>query len=223
MAKTRFFQQITIASGRPEQCRAELEALLGQSGNPFELGNVGLEIRLDEHSVAEGDTYIDGITLHCDALAASAAQLDMRGLELKAAKQSAAEISQPKAAVAGITAVDHIVLMSNNADDCIRLFRDDLGMRLALDQMVPKWGGRMLFFREGSMTLEVIHNLKEPPERDRFWGISYRCEDVQATCLALSSRGVALSEVRSGRKPGTLVASIKSHCAGIPSLLVGPA
>ena len=58
----------------------------------------------------------------------------------------------------GITAVDHIVLMSSDAEDCIRLFGDrGFGMRLALDRQVPEWGGRMLFFRCGKMTLEVIH------------------------------------------------------------------
>jgi hypothetical protein len=33
---------------------------------------------------------------------------------------------------------------------------------------------------------------------------------------------VQLSPVRKGRKPGTLVASVKSHDMGIPTLLVEP-
>lgn len=123
----------------------------------------------------------------------------------------------------GIYAVDHIVLQTRDADDCIRLFRDELGLRLALDQEVPEWGGRMLFFRMGKMTLEVIHNLKQPPAQDFFWGITYLCEDIEATVSALDERRVVHSPIRPGRKPGTRVATVKSHCLGLPTLLVGPA
>lgn len=123
----------------------------------------------------------------------------------------------------GIYAVDHIVLQSGDADDCIRLFRDELGLRLALDQEVPQWGGRMLFFRLGKMTLEIIHNLEKPPAQDFFWGITYLCRDIEQTVVALDARGVVHSPIRDGRKPGTRVATIKSHCLGLPTLLVGPA
>lgn len=122
----------------------------------------------------------------------------------------------------GIYAIDHIVLQTRDADDCIRLFRDGLGVRLALDQEVPEWGGRMLFFRMGKMTLEVIQNLKEPPERDFFWGITYLCRDMDQTIAALDERDVAHSPIRPGRKPRTRVATVKSHCLGLPTLLVGP-
>ena len=122
----------------------------------------------------------------------------------------------------GIYAVDHIVLQTRDANDCIRLFRDDLGIRLALDQEVPEWGGRMLFFRMGKMTLEVIQNLKDPPEQDFFWGITYLCKDIDQTIAVLDERGVAHSPVRPGRKPGTRVATVNSHCLGLPTLLVGP-
>lgn len=123
----------------------------------------------------------------------------------------------------GIYAVDHIVLQSGDADACIRLFRDELGLRLALDQTVPEFGGRMLFFRLGKMTLEIIQRLDEPPERDFFWGITYLCRDIEATLAALDARGVAHSPIRTGRKPGTRVATVKSHCLGLPTLLIGPA
>ncbi len=123
----------------------------------------------------------------------------------------------------GISAVDHIVLMSADADDCIRLFGEDgLGMRLALDQLVPEWGGRMLFFRCGKLTLEVIQRLEDPPEQDAFWGITYFCPDLEATLAQLDIAGVDHSSVREGRKPGTRVATIKSHTLGIPTLLIEP-
>ncbi len=122
-----------------------------------------------------------------------------------------------------IQAVDHIVLQTGDADDCIRLFGADLGMRLALDQHVPEWGGRMLFFRCGKLTLEVIHNIEQPVAQDVFWGISYLCSDLDQTLSRLDANGVAHSGARQGRKPGTRVATIKSHTLGIPTLVVEPA
>ncbi len=39
----------------------------------------------------------------------------------------------------------------------------------------------------------------------------------------LRAAGVSLSELRKGRKPGTRVATVKSHCLGLPTLLLEPA
>ena len=116
------------------------------------------------------------------------------------------------------------MIQTNDADDCIRLFGEQgLGLRLALDQQVPEWGGRMVFFRMGKMTLELIQNLKKPPAQDFFWGITYLCTDIDSTVARLDEAGVSRSAVRDGRKPGTRVATIKSHCLGLPTLLIGPA
>ena len=56
-----------------------------------------------------------------------------------------------------------------------------------------------------------------------FWGITYLCRDIEATIFALDQRGVAHSDIRPGRKPGTHVATIRSHCLELPTLVIGPA
>jgi catechol 2,3-dioxygenase-like lactoylglutathione lyase family enzyme len=112
--------------------------------------------------------------------------------------------------------VDHVVLRAEDAGACIALFRDRLGIRLALDKTAPGWGGRMLFFRGGKLTLEVI----ESDGDSGFWGIAYRCVDIEAAVTRLQGSGVTLSAVREGRKPGTRVATVKSHCLDIPTLLI---
>jgi len=117
-------------------------------------------------------------------------------------------------------AVDHVVLRTDDAAACIELFEGQLGIRLALDRTVPEWGGRMLFFRAGKLTLEVIEALDNTRPGSAFWGIAYQCADIDAFCRVLDERGVAHSAVRDGRKPGTRVASIKSHCLGIPTLVI---
>ena len=119
--------------------------------------------------------------------------------------------------------VDHLVLRTGSAQACIELFSDQLGIRLALDKTVPEWGGRMLFFRAGKITLEVIESDREQAGSDFFWGIAYQCSDLEEASRELAERGVMLSEIRDGRKPGTRVATLKSHCLGIPTLLIEPA
>lgn len=119
--------------------------------------------------------------------------------------------------------VDHLVLHTADATRCIELFGEQLGIRLALDKTVPEWGGRMLFFRAGKLTLEVIESTGQSVEADTFWGIAYSCPDIEQAARQLAGRGVELSAIRVGRKPGTRVATIRSHCLGIPSLLLEPA
>lgn len=130
---------------------------------------------------------------------------------------------KPERNNASISRVDHIVIYTHSADDSIRLFgKEGLGIRLALDKDVPEWGGRMLFFRAGKLTLEVIQPTKTFSGSDYFWGIAYQVDDIKAVHQRLRDAGVSLSEIREGRKDGTYVATVKSHQLGIPTLLVQP-
>jgi hypothetical protein len=118
--------------------------------------------------------------------------------------------------------VDHLVLRTSDAQACVQLFAVGLGLRLALDKNAPDWGGRMLFFRVGKLTLEIIESADIESGPDHFWGIAYRCEDLSETSARLKSGGVVLSTIRPGRKPRTNVATLKSHALGLPTLLIEP-
>lgn len=190
---------------------------LGESAS-LSLSNVGIVL---EPSLDTESTHISGLTMVDPERAAMALESGQRQIPIFSIPERICSGADTLTAT-GISGVDHLVLMTRNADDCIRLFGEELGMRLALDQLVPEWGGRMLFFRCGKMTLEVIHNLEEPPEQDQFWGITYLCPDLDFTLQQLAERGVAHSETRKGRKPGTRVATVKSHNLGIPTLLIEP-
>jgi hypothetical protein len=124
-----------------------------------------------------------------------------------------------------MTAIDHVVINTNDADGMIDLLGEEgLGIRLALDQVVERWGGRMLFFRTGGLTIEVIQGLikeGDTPKPDNFWGMTFRTKDLNSAHKRLSQAQVILSDVRTGRKPGTIVSSPKSHDLGIPTLLLG--
>jgi catechol 2,3-dioxygenase-like lactoylglutathione lyase family enzyme len=213
------FSRITVAvSSLPDALR-EYSALLGKFGEVdtavlLPLSNVAIALEQDTSVPAP---VIRGLELWGDA---PTLPPDCRGLPLSIATERQVRNSLTST---GISGVDHIVLRSRDASDCIRLFGDKLGMRLALDQDVPEWGGRMLFFRCGKMTLEVIQHLDEPVAEDCFWGITYLCPDLAYTLECLDAAGVENSGARPGRKPGTAVATVKSHNLGIPTLLIQPA
>ena len=115
-------------------------------------------------------------------------------------------------------ALDHLVLTTNKSDALINLYEKELGIRLALDQFVEKWGGRMLFFRTGHATIEVIDNKVEG--NDQFWGLAWKTKDIRKKREYLIENGFNVSDVKDGRKKDTLVATVKFDEVKIPTLLV---
>jgi catechol 2,3-dioxygenase-like lactoylglutathione lyase family enzyme len=217
------FSQIIIDVPDLQAAKSEYQCLLGpfEKNNGLPLRNVEIALRATAEAPAP---RLRGLSLLDDGRSPSPSPVDsqqLRGLDLTVVSESKAAATARTST--GICAVDHVVLMTRDADACIELFGEaGFGMRLALDQMVPKWGGRMLFFRCGKMTLEVIHNIDDPPRQDFFWGITYLCENLDASLGKLDEAGVVHSPIRDGRKPGTRVATVKSHNLGLPTLLIEP-
>ncbi len=119
-----------------------------------------------------------------------------------------------------ISRMDHVVVNSNDPDGLVDLYKDKFGIRLALDQFVEKWGGRMLFFRTDNTTIEAIGIKKDGPAEDSLWGLAWTTKDIKKTHKRLVDAGVSITNIKDGRKPNTLVATIKSHCLDIPTLLI---
>ena len=115
-------------------------------------------------------------------------------------------------------ALDHLVLTTDKSDALINLYEKELGIRLALDQFVEKWGGRMLFFRTGHTTIEVIDNKVEG--NDQFWGLAWKTKDIRKKREYLIENGFNVTDVKDGRKKDTLVATVKFDKIKIPTLLV---
>ena len=213
--------QIVITVPDLERAADEYEALLGCAAEDvsgecwFALANTALVLRqcnVDNAGVA-------GIVLR-DPAAESDAQPVANPLELAIAVCDGSQSAKRTRNTA--LAVDHLVLRTADADACIEFFAGQMGIRLALDKTVPEWGGRMLFFRAGKMTLEVIQSDDAPPGKHFFWGIALQHRDLDSFCMELGRRGVTCSAVRDGRKPGTRVATVKSHHLGVPTLLIEP-
>ena len=117
------------------------------------------------------------------------------------------------------SAVDHVVVQTKSAAAAKQFYGTQLGIRLALEQDVPQWGGTQLFFRANSMSVEVLATEKAG-EEDSLWGLALKTEDIDAMQARLAKAGVDVSEVREGRKPGTRVCTVKSHCANVATLLI---
>lgn len=123
---------------------------------------------------------------------------------------------------AAISALDHVVVMTSDAEACKTLFGAQFGIRLALDHSKPEWGVRQLFFRLGGVTIEVVESLDKTkaPKVDFFWGVAWKTNDIRAVRARLVAEGADISEVRTGRKKGTEIATVRPPTNGVPTLLI---
>ena len=94
---------------------------------------------------------------------------------------------------------------------------------MALDRSHQDWG-QLMFFRCGDLIVEVVRRAGKDAEtdaaHDRLWGLSWRVRDIDATRARLAAAGLNVSEVRTGRKPGTRVMSVRDGTCGVHTLLL---
>jgi catechol 2,3-dioxygenase-like lactoylglutathione lyase family enzyme len=124
---------------------------------------------------------------------------------------------------AAISAMDHVVIGTSDPERAAALYGARLGLDMALDRSHPDWG-RLMFFRCGDLIVELTHKPGKADANalDRLRGICWRVTNIEATRARLVAAGVDVSEVRTGRKPGTRVATVRSGTCGVPTLLVQP-
>jgi catechol 2,3-dioxygenase-like lactoylglutathione lyase family enzyme len=124
-------------------------------------------------------------------------------------------------AAAPILGLDHVVVSTGDPERAAALYGARLGLDMALDRSHPDWG-QLMFFRCGDLIVEVVRRPVAGADRthDGLWGLSWRVADIDATRARLAAAGLDVSEVRTGRKPGTRVASVRDGTCGIHTLLV---
>ncbi len=133
----------------------------------------------------------------------------------------------PSQATAGLPALDHVVVRTANVDRAVANFGGRLGLDLRLDRTNEAWGARQLFFRCGEGVLEFGASTKRPPsdEPDSFGGLAWRVTDPDALHARLATDGFNVSELRTGRKPGTKVFTVRdapsgTTLGGVPTLMI---
>ena len=125
---------------------------------------------------------------------------------------------------AAVSGLDHVVIRTPNPERAVALYAGRLGLSLRLDRSEPSWGARLLFFRCGDLVIEVAHDLKAgvTSEPDKLWGLSWRVPDIARAHARVRDAGVEASDIRVGRRPGTRLFTVRSHAAGVPTIMIGP-
>jgi catechol 2,3-dioxygenase-like lactoylglutathione lyase family enzyme len=132
---------------------------------------------------------------------------------------------RPRSAVtsaAPILGLDHVVVATADPERAAALYGARLGLDMALDRSHPDWG-QLMFFRCGDLIVEMVHrggNANPNKAHDALWGLSWRVADIDATRARLVADGIEVSEVRTGRKPGTRVMTVRSRTCGIHTLVL---
>jgi catechol 2,3-dioxygenase-like lactoylglutathione lyase family enzyme len=132
-------------------------------------------------------------------------------------------VSQPTEGEAtAVSELDHIVIRTANCDRALGIYGAKLGLDLRLDRANADWGVRQLFFRCGSAVVEFGASLKTPVSDapDSFGGLAWRTTDADAARARMAAAGFDVSEVRTGRKPGTRVFTVRSGVPAGPALVI---
>jgi catechol 2,3-dioxygenase-like lactoylglutathione lyase family enzyme len=127
--------------------------------------------------------------------------------------------SQAAGAVAGL---DHVVIRTSNIDRAVANFGGRLGLDLRLDRANEAWGARQLFFRCGDGVVEFGSSLKSSPSDapDSFGGLAWRVTDADTAQARIVAAGFDVSEVRTGRKPGTKTFTVRDAPGGVPTIMI---
>jgi catechol 2,3-dioxygenase-like lactoylglutathione lyase family enzyme len=152
-----------------------------------------------------------------------AATEETRGVRLFFLERDKERPLSVRTTVGSISAMDHVVISTSDPERAAALYGARLGLDMALDRSHPDWG-RLMFFRCGDLIVEVTHRPGKPADttQDKLRGLCWRVADIDNTHDRLAQAGVDVSEVRTGRKPGTRVMTVRSGTCGVPTLLVQP-
>jgi catechol 2,3-dioxygenase-like lactoylglutathione lyase family enzyme len=124
-------------------------------------------------------------------------------------------------AAAPFLGLDHVVVSTEDPERAAALYGARLGLDMALDRSHQNWG-QLMFFRCGDLIVELVCRPVAGADQthDKLWGLSWRVADIDATRARLLAAGLNVSEVRTGRKPGTRAMSVRDGTCGIHTLLV---
>lgn len=181
------------------------------------VGGVDVEITTGEGGLAAVVLGVDDVAgterlLQRRGLVGDAGGFDVGGLLWRLAPSTGTD--------AGDLSLDHVVVRTGDAERAAADYGTRLGMDLRLDRRLEEHGFRGLFFRCGGAVVEVAAPTKGVDGPDTFGGLAWRVSDLDATRERLVTDGVEVSEVRTGRAPGTRVATVRDPDLALPTLLI---
>lgn len=180
------------------------------------------QLQLQPEPVTEAHSVntIDGAALHWRRT--RAAQAATHGIKLFFLQRTNERPLSLPTQSAPVTGLDHLVISTGDAERAAVLYGARLGLDMRLDMTRADWGVRLMFFRCGDLIVEIAQRLKDDAAvpADRFMGLSWRVADAQATRARLAEAGFDVSEVRPGRKPKTLIFTVRNRTAGVATLVI---
>jgi len=110
-----------------------------------------------------------------------------------------------------VTAVDHVVLFSDDLAGALALWRDAFAIPERWRREFPERGTVNVGLRLGGVTLELVAPLAGGTgERgERLWGVAYAVPDCDLAVERLRVRALPVSDARPGLAPATRVATVK--------------
>lgn len=232
---------VTIAAPDIEAAWADYEHLLQTSpvrwrdAFVFATGNVGVMLRASMPGEAAGLRSLTFRTADLGTARQGLARCGLPSAESDETGESAFDASAtsglpialtsralPHAAVSQLS-LDHIVIRTPNPERAIALYGGRLGLDMRLDRSNPAWNARLMFFRCGDTTVEIAHVLSGgvSDASDTFGGLSWRVPDIEAEHARLASEEFEMSPVRTGRRPGSKVCTVRTRTADVPTILLG--
>lgn len=183
------------------------------------LGHVDREVEL-----REGEAGLTAVVLGVEDVAATERLLQRRGLVGDVGGFTVAGLTWRLAPFVGGEEIDlvldHVVVRTGDAERAAADLGARLGLDLRLDRRLTEHGFRGLFFRCGDAVVEVAAPIDPTGDPDSFGGLAWRSTDIEATRDRLVASGVDVSQARTGRKPGTRVATVRDRALGTPTLLI---
>ncbi len=122
---------------------------------------------------------------------------------------------------ASATAVDHVVLFSDDLTGALALWQDTFGIGERWRREFPGRGTVNVGLRLGGVTIELVAPLGAAAgdRGERLWGVAYTVDDCAAAVARLRAEGIPVSDARTGLAPATRVATVKRD-PGVPTLLI---
>jgi catechol 2,3-dioxygenase-like lactoylglutathione lyase family enzyme len=227
------------------QALEDYSAVLGRpraaSDDRLQLDNLALQFRLPSEAGAADAPAQLRLVLAAADVAATAHRLTRRALpgtllaegdvfEIDTAVTHGVAIGVTKAAELtqndpshDIAGLDHVVVSTPDPERAVALYGGRLGLDLRLDRTNPEHNNRLLFFVCGGLVVEISHNTKKgvADGPDRIFGLAWRARDIDRARARMAAQGIDVSEIRTGRRAGTRVFTVRNRTAGVPTLIIG--
>ncbi len=101
-----------------------------------------------------------------------------------------------------IKRLEHVAVAVRNLDAARRVLEDTLGIRMAYEEEIPKYGTRLAMFPIGESHVELVQSTREGTRTEQWiaergeglYHICLEVDDIDAALVELKAKGVSLQD-----------------------------